>query len=110
MPPSVPLFRSGMPTMDGRRARPAPKEADAVYHTPEYRAWRETVIARAGRRCEAIVGGARCTKAEPRHRMFADHRVEVKDGGPLHDPDNGQCLCGAHHTAKTAKTRAARRR
>jgi hypothetical protein len=41
--------------------------------------------------------------------MFADHVVEVKDGGALYDVANGKCLCGSHHSAKTAQARAARR-
>ena len=92
-----------------RRLATPPKVAAADYQSPEHKAWREAVIARAGRRCEAVIDGKRCWKAEPRHRMFADHIVEIKDGGARLDPDNGQCLCGAHHTAKTAATRAARR-
>jgi hypothetical protein len=34
-----------------RAVKPPPKTADPFYLTPEYRAWREVVIARAGRRC-----------------------------------------------------------
>ncbi|OYW50928.1 MAG: hypothetical protein B7Z34_03715 [Novosphingobium sp. 12-62-10] len=51
----------------------------------------------------------RCRKAAPDHRMFADHKVEIKDGGAPFDLDNGQCLCGQHHSLKTAQARAARR-
>ncbi|HEY0281605.1 MAG TPA: hypothetical protein VGC27_03160, partial [Rhizomicrobium sp.] len=73
--------QSRIPTMPGRfkstdmrRVKPTPKQVDPFYLTPEYQAWRETVIARAGRRCEDIgLDGKRCTKAEPHHRMFADH-------------------------------------
>jgi hypothetical protein len=100
---------SRLQTFDARRVKPPPKAAASVYGSPEYRAWREAVIARAGRRCEATDNGRRCRKAEPRSRMFADHKRELSDGGAPFDPQNGQCLCGAHHTAKTAKARAARR-
>jgi 5-methylcytosine-specific restriction protein A len=79
------------------------KRADPFYASPEFRAWRAKVVARAGGRCEAIVHGQRCTKAQPMHRMFADHIVEIKDGGELFGP--GQCLCGPHHLMKTAQTR-----
>jgi hypothetical protein len=97
-------------TLDTRRVKPAPKQAEAIYHTPEYRAWREAVITRAGARCEAITkDGRRCRKAAPRNRMFADHRKELKDGGAPFDLANGECLCGSHHSAKTARSRAARR-
>lgn len=97
---------------DARAIKPEPKRADPFYLTPEYRAWRETVISRAGRRCEDIDQrtGSRCTKAEPSHRMFADHVIEVKDGGAPYDPANGKCLCGSHHTFKTAQARADRLR
>jgi 5-methylcytosine-specific restriction protein A len=82
------------------RVRPPPKEAPAELLTREYRAWRAEVMRRAGYRCEWVDGGLRCTKAAPRHRMFADHVVERRDGGALLDPRNGQCLCGQHHSIK----------
>lgn len=82
--------------------RVPPKKADAIYKTPEFREWREIVIARAGRRCE----WEGCGRAE--RRMFADHIVELKDGGAKFDPANGQCLCGSHHTLKTAAERRKR--
>lgn len=98
--------------VDARAVQPEVKRADPFYLTPEYRKWREIVIARAGRRCEDIdvVSGRRCTKAEPRHRMFADHIVEVRDGGAPYDPANGKCLCGSHHTMKTVDERVKRLR
>lgn len=97
-----------VPTLDARRIQPPPKTAEPYYTTPAYRIWREEVIARAGRRCQSVDSGRRCTKAEPFNRMFADHKVEVRDGGALYDVSNGECLCGSHHSAKTAKARAAR--
>lgn len=100
---------SRIEAIDTRRVRPPPKLADPHYLTPEHRAWSEQVIRRAGGRCEVVVNGLRCRKARPRHRMFADHIVERRDGGAPFDPANGQCLCGAHHSAKTAAARAARR-
>lgn len=106
----IPTLRGGIPSIDFRRIPAPAKEALPIYQTPEYRAWREAVIARAGRRCEAVDRGRRCPKAEPLHRMFADHKQELRDGGDPFDIDNGECLCGGHHTAKTARARAARRR
>jgi hypothetical protein len=41
--------------------------------------------------------------------MFADHRIEIKDGGHPFDLNNGQCLCSTHHELKTMAARAARR-
>src|SRR5262249_8522365 len=78
----APLVR----TVDPRPVKPPPsrptfaqrfKARDPFYATPEFRAWRAKVIARAGGRCEAIAHGYRCTKAQPAHRMFADHRIEL---------------------------------
>jgi|SRR6516165_6420259 hypothetical protein len=106
----APLVR----TLDTRTTRPLPgpaaisqrfKKADPFYAAPEFRAWRASVVARAGGRCEAITHGYRCTKAQPAHRMFADHIVELRDGGAPFDLANGQCLCGPHHLMKTAQTR-----
>lgn len=85
-----------------------PKHGNPVYQTPEYRAWRAHVVARAGFRCEAVDHGRRCTKAMPEHRMYADHITEISDGGSVLDPMNGQCLCASHHERKTFATRAKR--
>lgn len=101
LPPAIRSF-------DSRVIKPAAKKADPFYLTPEYREWREAVISRAGGRCEAVDHGMRCRKAQPHHRMFADHVHEVSDGGAKYDVANGRCLCGSHHTFKTTKTRADR--
>lgn len=87
---------------DTRAARVPDKTADPHYLTAEHRAWRELVIARAGGICQH----PRCGRRE--RRMFADHIVELRDGGAPLDPANGQCLCGSHHTLATAARRAAR--
>ena len=86
--------------LDTRCAKPPPKEADAELLTAEHRAWRSAVLKRAGFKCE--VCGASGV------RLYADHIVERQDGGAALDPDNGQCLCGKHHTLKTARVRAER--
>ena len=101
--------RPNLAAFDGRRVKAPAKTAATIYQSPEFRAWRETVITRAAGQCEAVNNGARCRKAQPRHRMFADHKIELTDGGAPFDPDNGQCLCGAHHSAKTFAARAGRR-
>jgi 5-methylcytosine-specific restriction protein A len=81
--------------------------ADPALLTPKHRAWRSAVLRKAGWRCEAVEDGKRCEVKAPA-RLFADHIVERKDGGAPLDPRNGQCLCGSHHTIKTAKARADR--
>ncbi len=102
------MSRPRLATAEHRTVPLRPKTADAHYLTPEHRAWAEYVIGRAAGRCEQVTNGIRCEKALPQHRMFADHIVEKQDGGALLDPDNGQCLCGAHHTLKTNAERAKR--
>ncbi|MFA6243911.1 MAG: HNH endonuclease signature motif containing protein [Candidatus Hydrogenedentales bacterium] len=94
--------------VDSKVLKARPKEVELFYRSPEYERWRAIVIARAGGRCEAITNGQRCTKAQPVHRMFADHKIERSDGGAPLDPANGQCLCGSHHTLKTVQARASR--
>ncbi len=89
--------------------KPEPSYTNPLYLTPAYSVWRMAVVKRAGYRCEAKDNnGIRCSKAAPQHRMFADHIVELKDGGAPLDSSNGQCLCGAHHTTKTVMARALR--
>ena len=85
-----------------------PKVKDVVYTTPQYRVWRAQVVARAGGRCEVVQHGHRCSRAQPEYRMFADHIVELKDGGSVYDSTNGQCLCYMHHTIKTNEVKKKR--
>lgn len=92
-------------TLDMRIGYTAPKIADPIYNSAQHKAWRDVVLARAGFRCEQFENGLRCAKAAPAYRMFADHIVELKDGGKPFDAANGQCLCGAHHTLKTVAER-----
>lgn len=92
-------------SLDIRCAQPAPKTADAELLTVEHRAWRAEVLRRAGFRCERIEYGQRCNRTG---RLFANHKVERKDGGDRLDPANGECLCGRHHTLFTNEQRAKR--
>lgn len=88
-------------------ARVAPKVAAPIYSTPEYERWRAAVIKRANGRCQ----DAHCRKVDRRaSRLFADHVVELKDGGAPFDVNNGLARCGSCHTRKTAAARAARQR
>jgi 5-methylcytosine-specific restriction enzyme A len=79
-----------------------PKEADPHYRTPEHKTWAATVIRRAGNMCQSPGCGRSGV------RLFADHIRELRDGGAATDPANGQALCGACHSAKTARARAQR--
>ena len=85
------------------------KQKDPIYNTPEFQVWRAEVVRRAGGRCEAVdPHGHRCSRAWPEHRLYADHIVELKDGGALLDLANGQALCASHHETKTMAARARR--
>jgi 5-methylcytosine-specific restriction protein A len=81
-------------------AKPAPKVKDAHYYTPEHRDWAKRVLAAAGHICQSC-GRYGC-------RLYADHIVELRDGGAPFALSNGQALCGSCHTTKTTRARAAR--
>jgi len=101
MSPRIKMFKPRIATIDTRCIKPPPKTVDAIYTTPQYREWRELVIARAGDRCEwpgCCRGG----------RLYADHRHELKDGGAPFDPENGWALCAVHHGRKSAAERTRR--
>jgi hypothetical protein len=66
-------------------------------HTPEFLSWYGTVVARAGRRCEAFDHTYRCPNRWPQHRLYAVPITEVKDGMQPFDLSNGQCLCASHY-------------
>lgn len=83
--------------LDTRIAHPAPKTVDPFYSTPEWRALVARLIAERGRRCE------KCGATDV--RLYADHIVELKDGGAALDPANIQLLHGACHTKKTIEER-----
>jgi 5-methylcytosine-specific restriction protein A len=89
-------------TIDTRTAQPEPKRVDPHYQTAEHRAWSAAVIRRAGGMCQ----GAACGRSGV--RLFADHVVELKDGGAALSLSNGQALCGSCHSRKTAQERRQR--
>jgi hypothetical protein len=93
--------------MDTRTAPPPNKQVDQELKGPDYERWRLMVMNNAGYRCQWDEGGERCSVKHP-SRLFADHIIERRDGGDLLDPENGQCLCGRHHSLKTARERARR--
>ena len=97
-------------TVDTRTTKLPRRQIDPVYSTPEFQTWRARVVERAGYRCEAIDNGHRCSKARPDHRMYADHIIELRDGGQPFDVNNGQCLCASHHEIKTVAARTKRLR
>ena len=94
------MLSSRIARHDTRTALPPPKQPDPHYGSAAHRDWRAAVIARAGHACQ------RCGRRGV--RLFADHVVELRDGGAALDVTNGQALCGACHTIKTVAARAAR--
>ena len=94
------MLSSRIARHDTRTALPPPKQPDPYYGSAEHRAWRAAVLARAGHACQGC--GHRGA------RLYADHIVELRDGGAALDVTNGQALCGACHTTKTIAARAAR--
>lgn len=102
-------LRFTLPRYDLHVAKPlqVAKYTSPFYSTPEFRRWRAVVVQRARRRCEWVKDdGSVCGVSDV--KMYADHVVEVKDGGAEFDPSNGQCLCARHHTIKTNQVRRAR--
>ena len=100
----APLVR----TLNTSTTKLSPRRIDPVYSTPEFQRWRAHVVARAGGQCEAIDNGYRCSKARPDHRVYADHIIELRDGGAPFDLNNGRCLCASHHELKTIAVRTKR--
>ena len=104
---AIRMLGSRVATLDTAIARPEPKRVDPIYKTPEYESWRAEVIGRAHGRCQ----DPRCQHPGRRGmRLFADHVVELKDGGAPFDPSNGLARCGSCHSRKTAEERAKRMR
>lgn len=95
----IPLLQSGMTRFNGRSVQLPPKQADPAYATKVHFAWANEVRKRAGHACQ------RCGKVGV--RLFADHILELRDGGTW-DLTNGQALCGSCHTIKTMLERTKR--
>lgn len=75
-----------------------PKQPDPHYQTAAHRDWANAVKERAGWKCESC--GAAGVK------LYADHVIEIKDGGDPFGP--GKALCAPCHGRKTADEKARR--
>lgn len=105
----LPIINSKMATFDTRRVKPPAKIADDHYHTPEHKDWRRSVMERARWQCEFVDNGQRCHCRSPHERLFADHKIEIKDDASLAlDLSNGWALCSKHHASKTLAERSRR--
>lgn len=74
----------------------------AHYRTSDHVAWAKAVKARDNYHC------VRCGAGGDGVRLYADHVVELADGGAKLDVANGQTLCAPCHAAKTQRAKAAR--
>ncbi len=98
--PRIPVTKTG-PFANA----PTKKRTDSIYGTAAHRHWRAQVIQRARGRCE---GKQHQGPNPPEGRLYADHIIELKDGGAPFDVTNGQALCHSCHEAKGAAERAKR--
>lgn len=88
-------------------ARTTPKKTDELYGSADYERWRAAVVARDGGVCR----DPHCKgRHYPGQKVYADHIVEVKDGGAKFDIANGITRCASSHTFKTNRERAKRQR
>lgn len=105
----IQTLRPRIATLDTRTAKPLPKEVDSHYTTPEHKAWALAVKRKAGWRCEHVEHGVRCERSAAHgDRIYADHLVEIKDGGAKLDPLNGAAKCASHNVKKGIEARAKR--
>jgi 5-methylcytosine-specific restriction enzyme A len=86
--------------LDTRSAKLPPKRADPFYLSPEWRDLVADLLRLRGRRCQ------QCGRTNT--RIYADHILELADGGARLDHSNVQLLCGACHTRKSQAERARR--
>jgi hypothetical protein len=84
------------------------KKAEPFYLSAEWRSLMRDIIRSRGRLCEDP-GHAAGTPREG-VRIFGDHIIEIRDGGPMLDPANIMLRCGPCHGRKTAEARAMRAR
>lgn len=100
MAPRLTTYPGKVATLDTRTVKPPPKRADAFYLTPEWRALVAAITQVRGHRCELC--------GRTRVRLYADHVLELSDGGAPLDASNLQLVCGSCHGKKTAAARARR--
>jgi 5-methylcytosine-specific restriction enzyme A len=91
------MLRPRLATLDLRRVRPPAKVTLSYYGSKQHKEWARAVIARANHRCEDCGAGG---------KLYADHQVELVDGG--NPQGRGVARCAACHTTKTNIERAKR--
>jgi hypothetical protein len=96
LPPRVPVLAPAI--------RPAAKQAEAFYMSPEWRAFRAEMERQRGRRCQ----DPQCRAPHAPGVRYLDHVKERKDGGADLDPGNVLFRCAPCHGRKTEEERQAR--
>jgi 5-methylcytosine-specific restriction protein A len=98
-------LRPRIAELDTRRVKPPPKTGDPFYDSQPWRALVARLLSLRGRRCEDPT----CpTPRGPWRRVYADHIVELSDGGAPLDPANVMLRCPTCHGRKTAAARVRR--
>lgn len=92
--------------LDTKIAAAPSKRVDPFYATTAWRALVAAIVAKRGRVCEDPHCDGRTHRAGM--RVFADHVVELRDGGAALDEANILLRCGASHSLKTARERTRR--
>jgi 5-methylcytosine-specific restriction protein A len=102
---NVTKIRAAPPRIATRAPRFAMKKVRAsVYGTLEHREWSAEIIRRSGGCCQDPACAAPYRAGA---RLFADHVVELRDGGGF-SLENGLARCGSCHSRKTLAERARR--
>ncbi|WP_073051991.1 HNH endonuclease [Kaistia soli] len=105
--PRLQTLKPAIATLDTRTAMPPPKVANPFYLSTAWRALVAEVTAERGPLCQDPL----CKRASRyASRVFADHVVELQDGGAPLDKGNILLRCGSCHTRKTLAVRAERQR
>jgi 5-methylcytosine-specific restriction endonuclease McrA len=82
------------------------KQTLPFYRTQRWKDFVAMLIRKRGRQCQ----NRHCQRSGVMTRIFADHIVEIRDGGELFDETNIQLLCGSCHSKKTLQVRGERSR
>lgn len=106
MQPKLRTVRARVRTIETRAVLPQKKTAAPIYHTAEYRTWREAVLARDGHRCVDPLHDEGLPRAGV--TLYADHIHELRDDGAPFDLANGLTRCAPCHSRKTLAARAER--
>ena len=90
----------------GKDTSRSTKRTLPFYKTQEWVQLVARIIRIRGRRCENPM----CVREGILTRIFADHIIEIKDGGAMLDENNIELLCGSCHMTKTLQVRKERLR